>query len=303
MKKALESLIYPKSKDEFIKLYESNTPFVVHNLKESISELIELPFLKSLQDLMSIWKEEVEVHLPEISDEASAVQVSTDKAKKMHDSGMGLLFNDVNTISPLLTQWLDSLRLDMGLSAQTYGRNLIYATKAGKGTAPHFDQNINFVIQVHGTKKWWIAANKNVVNPMTRHTMGLPIDNELASYAKAPMPLKMPESATEVTLKPGSMLFVPRGSWHCTEALTDALALNFTFSAPTWIDLFSAALRSRLALSPEWRQTANYVSDQKRSPEAIEKFNILLAELSYDAQNWKAEDILGATEAASKKQT
>ena len=100
----------------------------------------------------------------------------------------------------VLNQWLDDLRQDMGLSAMTYGRNLIYATKAGKGTAPHFDQNMNFVIQIHGTKKWWLAANKNVENPMTRHLMGLPMDDELTGYATAPMPTKMPDDATEITL-------------------------------------------------------------------------------------------------------
>jgi len=296
MKKTLKSLIQPKSTDDFFKSYESNIPFVVHGLSESISNLTALPFLKSLSDLMTFWPKEVEVHLPDLADEASAVQATTEKALEMHECGMGLLFNDANTESPILTRWLESLRQDMGLSMHTYGRNLIYATKAGKGTAPHFDQNINFVIQIHGTKKWWIAPNKNVVNPMTRHTMGQEVDSELASYIKAPMPNKMPDDATEITLQPGSMLFVPRGSWHTTEAVTDALALNFTYSAPNWIDLFSAALRSRLALSPKWRQTADFVSGDNKSPEVIAQFNELLTELSYDAQNWHAEDILAAVE-------
>ncbi len=296
MSKALESLIYPKSKDEFFLSYESNSPFVVHELKDSISDLTKLPFLKSLEDLVHMWPQKVDVHLPKVSDEASAVQASTGDAIKMFENGMGLLFNDANLISPLLNQWLKDLKQDMGLSAMTYARNLIYATKAGKGTAAHFDQNMNFVIQIHGTKKWWIADNKNVENPMTRHTMGLPMDDELTGYAMAPMPTKMPDDATEITLKPGSMLFVPRGSWHSTEAVTDALSLNFTFSAPTWIDVFTAALRSRLSLSPEWRQTADFVSDQQRHPVAVEKFNMLLTELSFEAADWKAEDILSVTE-------
>jgi 50S ribosomal protein L16 3-hydroxylase len=186
----------------------------------------------------------------------------------------------------------------MGLSAMTYGRNLIYATKAGKGTSPHFDQNMNFVIQVHGSKKWWVAPNKNVENPMTRHTMGLPLDAELEGYASLPMPTKMPKDAIEFTLESGSMLFVPRGSWHCTEAITDALSLNFTFSAPTWIDIFSAALRSRLSHSPDWRQTANFVSDPERCQEAVKIFNGLLTELSLEAADWHAEQFLNAIESS-----
>lgn len=296
MKKVLEALIHPRSKSEFTQSYESNTPFIVHGLRETIQELTELPFLQSLDNLLALWSHNVEVHLPELSDEASAIQTSVVEAKKMFEKGLGLLFNDANKISPVLSQWLNALRLDMGLSVMTYGRNLIYATKSGKGTAPHFDQNMNFVLQVHGTKKWRVAANQNVENPLTRHTMGLPMDVELAGYARGPMPSKMPSDATEFVLETGSMLFVPRGSWHCTEAITDALSLNFTFSAPTWIDIFSAALRSRLSHSPEWRQTADFVSDPQRCQEAVDKFNLLLNELSFEAPEWRAEQFLGATE-------
>lgn len=296
MKKILAALISPKSESEFFKNYESNTPFIVHGLQDSIQELTALPFLKSLSDLLNSWPHQVEVHLPKIADEASAVQVSTEDAKKMFENGMGLLFNDANNISPVLSRWLEALRLDMGLSALTYGRNLIYATKAGKGTAPHFDQNMNFVIQVHGTKKWWIAPNKNVDNPMTRFTMGLSMDVELESYATAPMPTQMPADTSEFTLEAGSMLFVPRGSWHSTQAVTDALALNFTFSAPTWIDIFTTVLRARLSHSSEWRQTADFVSDSKRCHEAIDKFNMLITELSYEAPDWCAEQFLDVTE-------
>lgn len=296
MKKTLEALIAPKTTNEFFKSYETNTPFVVHGLTNSISPLGELPFLSSLESMLNSWPHQVEAHLPKITDEANAVQVSTSDAKTMFENGMGLLFSDVNRISPVLTEWLENLRLDMGLSTLSIGRNLVYATKAGKGTSPHFDQNMNFVIQLRGTKKWWIAPNTNVQNPLTRFTIGLPMDPELAGYASAPMPEAMPADATEYILEPGSMLFVPRGSWHRTEAVTDALALNFTFSAPTWIDIFSAALRSHLSHSPEWRETADFVADRTRQAEAIEKFNLLLNELSFEAPEWRAENFLAVTE-------
>jgi 50S ribosomal protein L16 3-hydroxylase len=106
----------------------------------------------------------------------------------------------------------------------------------------------------------------------------------------------MSKSAETIELKPGSMLFVPRGYWHSTEAQGEALALNFTFTAPTWIDLFTTALRSRLALSPEWRETANGVSDSNRRDEAEAYLETLLAGLKEDLPHWQAADILNATE-------
>src|SRR5262249_52899652 len=113
------------------------------------------------------------------------------------------------------------------------------------------------------------------------------------------LPTKMPKSAQTIELKPGSMLFVPRGYWHSTEAQGEALALNFTFTAPTWIDLFTMALRSRLALSPAWRETANGACDPNRRDEAEAYLETILEGLKEDLPHWEASDILNATEPES----
>lgn len=177
---------------------------------------------------------------------------------------------------------------------------MLYATPDGKGTAAHFDQNINFVLQIHGTKTWWLAPNETFENPTERFTIGQPLDPELASYAMAEPPSEMPGPQEKIVLKPGSMLFVPRGYWHRTEASGEALALNFTFSQPTYVDVFLLALRSRLTLSPDWRALADGVTsaDPSRRELAAMKLDKLLMDLTDDIPNWRAEDILGATEGA-----
>jgi 50S ribosomal protein L16 3-hydroxylase len=298
MKPGLTALIYPRSSLEFFKRYESNDPFVVNGLKRTITSLTRLPFLKSLDELLRSWPDQIQAHLPDVADEASSIDTSPRDARKLFENGMGLMFDHAHKISPVLSKWLEAIRKDLGLSALTYSRCLMYATPKGKGTAPHFDQNMNFVLQIHGIKKWWIAPNRHVENPLTRHTMGLPVDSELQTYLQKPMPTRMPSGINPIVLKPGSLLFVPRGSWHSTEAESDALSLNFTYSAPTWLDLFMAALRSRLALSSEWRETADGVSysDRAHREEAQQKFDSLLSELTQDLPNWNAAEILAATE-------
>lgn len=288
MKTGLAALLHPKGVSSFLESFKSNKPFVVHKENdETIKQLFSLPFLSSLEGLINSWPWPIQAHLPDVRDEASSIDTNAKDAKKLFDNGLGLLFNDVQNISPVLEEWLADLKRDLGISSLTYGRCLIYATPHGKGTAAHFDQNINFVLQVHGTKRWHVAPNNQIINPMTRHTIGLPIDPEMMSYMEEEMPNEMPEGEQVFELRPGSLLFVPRGCWHSTEAQGDALSLNFTFTAPTWADLFLAALRSRLILSPEWRETADL---------SEEKFDQLLQDLAEDIPFWKARDILGATE-------
>lgn len=296
MNNFLEHII--KQKSDFMEHFEDNLPYITHDKSELISELTKLPLLKSLDSLISNWPTSVDVYPQDIADEDGAVSTSTKEAFKAYkNEGRGLLFNDANNHSIDLQNNLEQLRKDLGLPSTTFSRNLIYATKEGYGTDTHFDQNINFVIQVHGTKKWWVAPNSSVENPTVRHTLGKDLDPELESYIESSLPEKMPDSATEHLLKPGSILFVPRGSWHKTEALSDALSLNFTFSAPTWVDIFTTALKGRLTQSSVWRRTAHFMSDPKRKHEAVEEFSILLESLTDEIPHWHAEDIIDAMEA------
>jgi 50S ribosomal protein L16 3-hydroxylase len=284
----LSGLLFPFKLTEFEASYQKNEPFFVPEVNEThFKAFTELPFLNSLESLLKSWNKSVQVHLPDLRDEASSLDTDAEHAMGFYQEGMGLLFNNADELSPLLQDWLQGIRKELGLSAMTYGRNLIYATPDGEGTAPHFDQNINFVLQIKGTKFWKVAPNRHLVNPMTRHTMGQPADPEMMSYLIRSLPTEMPSDAKVFELKPGSLLFVPRGCWHSTEAEGDALALNFTFTAPTWIDLLSAALRSRLLVSPEWRETADL---------SEKKFDELLAGLIADVPHWRAKDILAATE-------
>lgn len=284
----LSKLLAPAKLSDFQKANLKNEPFFVESvLTSNIKPILDLPFLASLESLLKVWPKSIQVHLPDLRDEASSIDTDSKHAMSFFEQGMGLLFNDAHILSPMLQDWINGVKAELGVSGLTYGRNLIYATPDGQGTAPHFDQNINFVLQIHGIKKWKVARNDHLMNPMTRHTMGQPVDPEMMSYLERPMPSEMPLDAEEFELKPGSLLFVPRGCWHSTEAEGNALALNFTFTAPTWVDLLSAAMRSRLIMSPEWRETADL---------SEEKFDELLSQLVADLPHWRAKDILGATE-------
>ena len=295
----LASLISPCTVNDFILSSWPEEPFVVHGLGKTIEPLKNLSFLQSVDSMLGVWPHLVQAHLPLVADESSAIDVLPGEAKRLFDDKMGLLFNNVQTVHPLLNPWLENIKKELGLPASTFARCIVYATPDGKGTAAHFDQNINFVLQMQGIKKWKLSPNLHAENPTQRFTIGQPIDSELATYAHASMPISMPlEDQREIILKPGSMLFVPRGYWHSTEADGEALALNFTFSQPTYADLFLAALRSRLLLSSEWRELADGVSSvqPERQEMAQQKLEFLLQELTLDLPHWQAADILASTE-------
>jgi 50S ribosomal protein L16 3-hydroxylase len=287
MTPGLLGLLQSESTSEFERHRADNEAYVRHGLRTA-SWLSDITALQSRDALLGAWGAAVQAHTPDIADEASAVEVSPRDAPKLFANGMSLLFNDAERLSPVLPEWLDAIRRDLGLSSLTQRRCLVYATPTGGGTAAHFDQNVNFVMQLHGTKCWQLAPNQHVTHPLTRHTMGLAVDGELQSYARTPMPVRMPKAARTVELKPGSVLFVPPGMWHATTATSDALALNFTFTAPSWLDVVTAAMRGRLIQHAEWREPA--------TPSTPATLDALLAHLAADVTRWHAVDLLRATE-------
>jgi 50S ribosomal protein L16 3-hydroxylase len=106
----------------------------------------------------------------------------------------------------------------------------------------------------------------------------------LENQCHAPLIDMLDEDAMEVVMKPGCVLFVPRGYWHETTTEEDSLSLNFTFSQPTWADVFTKSLQEVLLRSPEWRDLADGLegTDQERKEKAIARFEFLVKNLAAD---------------------
>ena len=230
---------------------------VCHGDLARLGPLVELPQLTDLALLLASYRDRVRVVLPDKRDEHSSLQVEPSAAAALHAEGMALVLNGVERFLPPVQELLTALRTELGLTAGCEPRSIIYVTPRGAGNSPHFDANANFVVQIRGTKRWHVAPNTHVPDPTDRWAMNEgPLPEELKGYARTPLPSAMPEDAEMIELKPGSVLFVPRGYWHSTEADEDALSLNFTFGQPTWADVVLGSLREKLLKDPAWRKLA-----------------------------------------------
>jgi len=293
MSEFFEQIIPKNNQKDFFKSEKEQETFCLHDLESLTQNFRQINFLNSLEDLKKNWKLEVDVHLKGSRDEQTTKTVSSTKqAFEEFKEGQSILFNDVNRQGPELEKWLEEIKEKLKLSSHTFSRCLVYATPKGGGNASHFDQNINFVIQLSGEKTWWTAPNTSVSNPMHRHVLNQPIDPELEGYLKKDIPINFPENSQKFDLKPGSLLYVPPGVWHKTTASSDAVSLNFTFSVPTLSDLILIALRGRLMGSEVWREHARDL----KNPDQIEKIDFLIQHLASDMQTWSAEELLSALE-------
>jgi 50S ribosomal protein L16 3-hydroxylase len=257
--------------------------------------VIALPELRDVAALLSRWSRNVNVPLAGASDEHRSISATPTDARTLYAHGMNLVFNRVEEQVPALRPWLAGITRELGISTLVGARCIVYASPNDRGASTHFDQNANFVVQLRGTKTWRLAPNEFVQNPVDRYALNMAaVSDEVAQHATGRLPRRMPRDAEEVVLRPGSVLFVPRGIWHETRAGGESLSLNFTFSQPTWADLLVDALRRRLHGDPRWRELADGVAGASRARRAaaVRRLDTLLQAFRDDAAQLAADEVI-----------
>jgi 50S ribosomal protein L16 3-hydroxylase len=120
----------------------------------------------------------------------------------------------------------------------------------GSGSPWHCDTKDIFVVQLAGAKRWRFARNEQGA---------LAVDNirPYDAHSRARVPEWAPQAGHEVSLRPGSVLFLPRNWWHCTEVLEQpCLAATIGVRRPTYLVLLLAALHSELVARAGWNEPA-----------------------------------------------
>ncbi|MBO9667252.1 MAG: cupin-like domain-containing protein [Bdellovibrio sp.] len=292
MKKiGLAELIAPISVEEFFNSNWPVEPLFIPATKGKLEGIFSLPQMQDMTKIIEARQRKVRACLPDFDDEYSSIHLEPNDALKAYRNNMTLVFDSMQSQDATIADTLKNIRMDLGLvtggeeNDLCKARSIAYATPAGCGTRLHFDANANFIIQIKGTKTWRLAPNESVEFPTERFTTGSEeMSAALENQCHAPLIDMLDEDAMEVVMKPGCVLFVPRGYWHETTTEEDSLSLNFTFSQPTWADVFTKSLQEVLLRSPEWRDLADGLegTDQERKEKAIARFEFLVKNLAAD---------------------
>jgi len=99
----------------------------------------------------------------------------------------------------------------------------------GKGvfTPTHHDLTNNFIVQISGRKRWWVAPTSDMIY-MHNH-------NHVYSYIdpRKKMDLSKFPNADKIRwmqfdMEPGDFLFLGEGNWHCVESLEENVTVTGT---------------------------------------------------------------------------
>lgn len=132
--------------------------------------------------------------------------------------GASLVGNDVDAIAPELRD----ITLALGGHFAALANANVYASFKGvQGFATHYDLHDVFAVQCAGEKIWHLYANR-AVNPVAPLATGGDAAQAQIDAARGPL-------VATVRMRPGDVLYLPRGIYHDALA-TDAASLHVTVS-------------------------------------------------------------------------
>jgi lysine-specific demethylase/histidyl-hydroxylase NO66 len=259
-----EDLIAPLPTEEFLRDWYGKKPLHIHAETAERRRLLDWNKLNDLLALPSHWNEaniklffkgvpvNGDLYLDSVETLGGAVRRANPAKLDVYlQMGATLLAGAVHEISPEVRS------LGVSLGEQFAGRaeaNVYCSFKGIQALASHFDVHEVFAVQCEGEKVWNLYENR----------ANAPIEALRADKAQAVMDASKGRVAMQVRMRPGDMLYIPRGFCHDALASDDA-SLHVTFSV-TPLDgraLFRM-LEEEAILDPAFRQ---YLPDGRRSEE------------------------------------
>lgn len=248
----LQTLLGRFPAKRFLGEHWPNTLLVQHGPIARFEGLADAPEFESIGALTSLPAENWLVQSSRFPNGFGNVPVSGDAAASFFHAGFTIYGVEPELNSPSIRRWLSALERELGLPSP-FIRTSVFLSKPGPGARMHFDAQESFVVQLKGEKRWWLAPNRDVDFPAENYIAGDPVPPSLEAQLHQPLAAEMPKDAVEVVLKPGSIMFVPRGTWHATETLEASWHLDLMLPLPTWGDHVSGLLAQHFLTKRYWR--------------------------------------------------
>ena len=171
-------------------------------------------------------------------------------------AGSTIVLNSVNERIEPLKRLERTLNAELGAGLEMN----VYLTPGGQaqGFRPHYDTHDVLVLQIHGTKTWGVYG--------TPFPQPLPMPAQEFNTMKGLLNVPA-EPDRELEMRPGDVLFLPRGTVHAaTSNETATVHLTIGIHRQLWFPLIQEALLEVVARDPRLR--ASLPLGFNRTPEA-----------------------------------
>jgi ribosomal protein L16 Arg81 hydroxylase len=259
---AVAEILSPVTPDEFLAEYWEKRSLHIPGSPQKFAKLLDRKaFIRAAGKADILW---ANLATTDRTQSAHRIQIKPGQIDALYAAGFTICAKGLEKGSPTLSALARSVKSGLNYSGRVDFRG--YMSGHHSGFTMHFDARHATTLQIEGTKKWHFAAGPSIPYPPANVEMR----EGVAEYVQADTlrrvrdlalepPLAPPPpdlELSEVTLRPGDVLYLPPGTWHAAEALGHSLAVNMAFNYAregSAIEVLADLLYALLYQDPKWR--------------------------------------------------
>ena len=280
MASILDTLLDTIGRSGFMAEHFGRAPLHISGSPDKVAGLMDLDEMSRLLSMSAVWTPaSLQVVLdgkqvaaeeycaPALSQTAAVVaRPHPDKVQGWIRRGASLILNDMETLSPGPRDLASDLSDMMGGTVQG---NLYFSMRQRPAFGPHFDTHEVFAVHCVGEKVWQIYEGQ--VDAPISHPAFQKTPEECAKEAGV--------VDREVEMKPGDVLYIPRGRYHDALASSkSAIHISFGVTLPKPLDVMSLIWEAAIA-SPSMRAYLPVKSGDAALARALENMGSELTRL------------------------
>ena len=248
----LAALVSPRPVADFLRTHWPDRACAVHGDPQRLPAVLRAPELRSVQALAAKYRGRLTFGNATTS--SRTVGIENADAALLLRMGLSLYLPDIVEIMPALNGFLRQFERELGAPEGT-ARIGAFAASPGNGVTCHYDAEEVFSIQLQGEKRFHIAKAPDIEQPWgIQFNPGDPCFDDLYPQVAAGFPDPQRCAFETVDMKPGTVLFMPRGTWHHTESGEGSLSVSIIVRTPAAFECALEALRLRLLQDARWRR-------------------------------------------------